>query len=116
MQPGHVSLYGCTSHLLSAELYREFGAPPDAELLASAPAGGLIHLCGDHRRHIPAWRAMPALRAVQLNDRAAEDLEYYFNELRPDQAIYLHPTATMTVPRALALTGGKRLVLVAEPD
>ena len=41
-------------------------------------------------------------------------LEAYFHGLRHDQVIYLYPTETMTVQRALEITGGRRLVLVAD--
>ena len=112
--PGFGQLCGCTTHLLSAAQYREFVAPLDEGLLSVYPHGGMIHLCGVHTHHVPVWREMRSLRAVQLNDRAAEDLETYFRELRDDQIIYLNPTATMTVERAVAITGGRRLVLVAD--
>ena len=101
--PGHGQLCGCTTHLLSAEVYREFIAPLDDALLSVYPHGGMIHLCGVHTQHLPVWREMASLRAVQLNDRAAEDLEAYFRGLREDQVIYLNPTPTMTVARALAI-------------
>lgn len=114
MPPGHVSVYGCTSHLVSAALYRESVAPFDAEVLAASSRGGLIHLCGDHCRHIDAWRRMRPLRAVQLNDRASADLEHYFTGLRDDQVIYLSPTDTMTARRALDITEGRRIVIVSD--
>jgi len=113
MPPGHVSIYGCSSHLISEELYRDDVAPLDEAVLSTSASGGLIHLCGEHRQHIAAWRAMKSLRAVQLNDRASADLEHYFTGLRDDQVIYLNPTATMTVEGALAITGGKRIVIVS---
>ena len=52
----------------------------------------------------------------QINDRAAEDLEIYFKELREDQIIYLNPTPTMAVDRAMKITGGRRIVIVAEVE
>lgn len=113
--PGYGQLCGCTTHLISAEPYRDMVAPLDAALLGAYPRGGMIHLCGEHRQHLATWRNMPALRAVQLNDRAAEDLEACVRGLREDQVIYLNPTETMTAARALEITGGRRLVLVAEP-
>lgn len=113
MPPGHVSIYGCTSHLVSEDLYRDYVAPLDEAVLSTSASGGLIHLCGEHRQHIAAWRDMKSLRAVQLNDRASEDLEEYFTGLRDDQVIYLNPTATMTVERALEITEGKRIVIVS---
>ena len=114
MPPGHVSVYGCTSHLVSTQLYRDHVAPLDEEVLSMSASGGLIHLCGEHCQHIGAWREMASLRAIQLNDRASEDLEQYLTGLRDDQIIYLQPTATMTVERALAITNGERIVMVSD--
>jgi hypothetical protein len=114
--PGHGQLCGCSTHLLSAPMYEEFVAPLDAALLGVYPKGGMIHLCGVHTQHIPVWREMQALRAIQVNDRAAEDLSAYFSGLRDDQVIYLNPTATMTAALAMQITGGRRLVVVAEPS
>jgi hypothetical protein len=84
----------------------------DSELLSVYKNGGLIHLCGIHTQHIPVWRDMKPLRAVQINDRAAEDLQAYFHGLRQDQIIYLNPTSTMTIEYAMGMTGGRRLVIV----
>ena len=111
---GFGQICGCSTQLLSAAHYREFIAPLDAEVLCCSPRGGLIHLCGAHTQHLPAWREMPSLRAVQLNDRAAEDFPYYFTHLRDDQILYLNPTPTMTTARALEISGGRRLVLVTD--
>lgn len=111
---GFGQICGCTTHLLSAGMYRDYIAALDDELLSVYDHGGMIHLCGVHRQHIPVWREMRSLRAVQLNDRAAEDLETYFHELRDDQVIYLNSTATMTVERGMEITDGRRLVIVAD--
>lgn len=111
---GFGQICGCSTQLLSAAHYREFIAPLDAEVLACYPRGGLIHLCGAHTQHLPAWRDMPALRALQLNDRAAEDFPRYFAALRDDQIFYLNPTPAMTAARALDISGGRRLVLVTD--
>ena len=46
--------------------------------------GGMMHLCGRHTQHIPAWNAMESLRCVQLNDAAAEELEVYWKNMRDD--------------------------------
>jgi hypothetical protein len=112
--PGFGQLCGCSTQLLSAEMYRDFVAQPDADLLGDYPGGGMIHLCGGHTQHIPVWRDMSALRAVQLNDDAADDFEEYYRGLRDDQMLYLNPTATMTAARAISITGGRRLVVVAD--
>ena len=111
---GFGQLCGCTSQLLSAEQYRTYIAPLDAEVLAVYPRGGMIHLCGAHTQHLPTWRAMSSLRAVQLNDRAAEDFPAYFAQLRDDQIIYLNPSETMTVDRVLEISAGHRLVLISD--
>ncbi len=57
---------------------------------------------------------MKPLRAVQLNDRAAEDLEVYWNGLRPDQLFYVNPCPGMPVERIMKITGGRRLVIIAD--
>jgi hypothetical protein len=110
--PGHGQLCGCTCQLVSAATYAGSIGPCDARLLAAYPGGGLIHLCGSHAQHIPYWRRMSSLRAVQLNDRASEDLELYFGGLSEDQILYVHPCAGMPVDSILRITGGRRLVLV----
>ena len=112
--PGFGQLCGCTTHLLSARQYRDLIAPLDAELLGQYPNGGMIHLCGLHLQHIPVWRDMKVLRAIQVNDRAADDLEPYWHGLRDDQVIYVNPTPHMTVDRILRATGGRRVVIVSE--
>jgi len=71
----------------------------------------MMHLCGTHAQHIPAFRVMKNLCSIQINDRAAEDLELYFNGLRSDQIIYVAPTPLLTLERILEITKGKRLVL-----
>lgn len=113
--PGFGQLCGCTTHLVSASLYRDLVAPLDDALLSVYPHGGMIHLCGAHAQHIPTWQAMPSLRAVQLNDRAADDLELYYRGLRDDQIIYVNAYEGMPVNRILAITGGHRTVIVADP-
>lgn len=112
--PGYGQLCGCSTQLLSPELYRDFIAPLDDQLLSVYPNGGMIHLCGTHTQHIPVWREMRSLRAAQLNDRAAEDLAIYFNELRDDQILYVNPCDGMPIERILEITGGRRAVMVAE--
>ena len=107
---------GCSTALISKKLYDEFIAPVDIELLAAYPNGGMMHLCGSHTHLIDTFRSMKELRAVQINDRAAADLKFYFNELRDDQIIYLNPCKDMTIETALEITGGERLVVVSDAD
>jgi hypothetical protein len=113
---GRGQLCGCTCHLVSGADYRDFIAPLDRSLLAAYPRGGMIHLCGSHTQHIPAWREMKELAALQMNDRAAHDLESYFSGTRPDQILYVNPCEGMPVRRILEITGGRRTVIVAQPE
>ena len=48
------------------------------------------------------------------NARAAEDLEIYYRELRDDCAFYVNPCAGMPVQRIVEITGGQRVVIVAD--
>lgn len=111
---GYGQICGCTTQLVSPNVYEEIIAPLDEELLSVYPNGGMIHLCGSHFQHIPVWREMKSLRAIQINDRAAEDLELYFNGLRDDQIIYVNTFEGMTSQNAVEITKGKRLVLVED--
>jgi len=114
--PGYGQLCGCTTQLLSGPMYREFIMPLDDALLGDYQYGGMIHLCGSHTQHIENFRDMPHLKALQLNDRAAGDLEQYFHGLREDQIIYLNPCNEMPLERALEITGGKRIVICQAID
>lgn len=108
---GFGQIDGCATQLLSARQYKEFFAELDDEVLGVSANGGMMHLCGTHAQHIPVFRNMKNLRSIQINDRAAEDLELYFNGLRPDQIIYVAPTSTLSLDRILEITKGNRLVL-----
>jgi len=108
-------LCGCSTQLLSAGLYDAFVAPLDAELLSVYPRGGMIHLCGAHTQHIATWLEMESLRALQLNDRAAEDLPIYFEEM-PRCVFYVNPCPGVPVERILEITGGRRVVIVADQN
>jgi len=112
--PGFGQLCGCSTQLLSRATYAHLIAPLDAELLSVHPNGGMIHLCGTHAQHVPTWREMTCLKAVQVNDRAAEDLEAYFHGLREDQILYVNPCPGMPVERILEITGGRRTVIVGD--
>ena len=110
--PGAGQLCGCTTQLLSGEMYREFIMPLDDALLGDYSRGGMIHLCGTHTQHIPAFRDMKHLRALQVNDRASWDLEAYLKGLRDDQVVYVCPCPEMPVEKILEVSGGRRVVLV----
>ncbi len=109
--PGYGQLCGCTTQLISGNLYRRHIAPLDDELLSVYPHGGMVHLCGSHTQHMSTWQQMPSLRAVQLNDKAAEELAQYYRGLRDDQIIYLNPCKNITAEEAIRVTGGNRLVI-----
>jgi hypothetical protein len=106
---------GCSTQLISGEYYRELIEPFDSELLKVYPNGGMIHLCGSHLQHIETFRNMEALRAVQVNDRAAEDLEHWFDGLREDQIIYWSLCEGISLEKALKITGGRRTVFTWVP-
>lgn len=123
--PGYGQICGCTTQLLSPELYEKFIYPLDNTLLGVYPNGGLIHLCGSHKQLMPLFARMENLKCVQLNDRAAEDLEcyakgyqaepqLYVEGLREDQVIYLNPCDGMPAERGLEIAKDRRLVLVGE--
>lgn len=112
--PGHGQLCGCTSQLASDRLYRDMVAPLDVALLNTYPNGGMIHLCGHHTHHIPVWRDMAPLRAVQLNDVAVADIQAYAEGLRPDQVLYANPCDAMPAGRIRELVRGRPCVLVCE--
>lgn len=111
---GHGQICGCTTQLVSQELYDEFVASLDSEVLSLYPGGGLIHLCGAHTHHIPIWSSRNEVKCIQLNDRAALDLGIFFRELRNDQILYVNYFDDMPLDKVLDITGGKRLVLAGE--
>lgn len=111
---GFGQICGCSTHLVSPHLYESMIMPLDDAVLARYPHGGMIHLCGEHRHLIPLFAAMPHLRAVQLNDLAADHLEDYVKGLREDQVIYFSPTARMPLEESLRVSQGKRMVYVGD--
>ena len=113
---GFGQICGCSTHLLSPGLYEEFVMPLDDAILGLWPHGGMIHLCGNHRHLIPLFAKMPHLRAVQLNDLAADHLEYYAKGLREDQVIYFSPTAKMPLEKSVQAAHGHRMVYVGDFD
>lgn len=116
MPRGSGQIDGCTTQLVSPDIYREYFAPLDDELLSLFPNGGMIHLCGASSQHIKCFSEMEHLKIVQLNDRASEDIELYAEGLRDDQIIYFIPTINMTIEKALDITKGMRLVINADMD
>jgi len=110
--PGSGHICGCSTQLLSPELYQQFIFSKDNALLGVYPNGGMIHLCGSHRQLIPLFAQMENLKIVQLNDKAAEELEYYVEGLREDQVIYLYPCEGMPEERALEIADGRSMVIV----
>ena len=56
---------------------------------------------------------MENLKRVQLNDRAAEELELYVQGLRRDQVIYLNPCEGMPAERALEIAAGHKMVVIS---
>ncbi len=109
--PGYGQIDGCSTQMISPELYDEMIAPLDAEILGQYPNGGQIHLCGAHTQHCPTWAKMPQVRSVQLCAGPNLEVDVYFNELRDDQMIYIGPTKDLSMDRILDVTGGQRIIL-----
>jgi hypothetical protein len=115
MPPGGGLIDGCATQLLSPATYRKLIAPCDNQLMDTYPIGCLMHLCGASEQHIPTFREMPKLKAVQLNDRATEAFEQYYAGLRDDQILYVMPTANVSIDTILRVSnGGRRIVIVAD--
>lgn len=114
--PEFGQLCGCTTQLLSGSLYEEMIAPLDDQLLSVYPNGGMIHLCGSHTQHLDTFRNMKSLRSIQINDRASQDLQEYFDGLREDQVIYFCPCDEISLEKAMEITNGHRLVIVGNME
>lgn len=114
MPPGYGHIDGCSTHLISGDMYAELVADLDETLLASYPKGGMVHLCGRHTQHIDSWRAMDSVRAIQLAWPAEDDLEIYYDELREDQIFYAGPCKDMSMEQVMEATGGNRLIVAAD--
>jgi len=112
--PGSGQICGCSTQLISADQYADFIAHHDDAILSRYPRGGMIHLCGTHTQHIPVWKKMQSLRAVQVNDRAAQDLEIYLREM-PEKIYYVNPCEGMPIERIEELAKTRKIVICAEP-
>lgn len=105
---------GCSTQMLSPQLYEDFIKRLDEEVLGVYPHPGMMHLCGSHTQHIPAFASMEKLKALQLHNRAAQDLKLYLEGLRPDQVIYVNCCEEMPYEEAFRISGGRRVVFVGE--
>ena len=112
--PGYGQIDGCSTHLVGPGQYRDFIAPLDEEALSLHPKGGMIHLCGNHIRHIPTWAQMSSLKCIQLSSVANEELEHHVQGLRSDQVIYVGPTSVLPLARIMDATGGCRVILAED--
>jgi hypothetical protein len=114
---GYGQLCGCSAQLISAEMYAEHIAPLDDELLGLYPHGGMIHICGRHHHHIPTWRGMPNVRAIQFNWPATQYFQAYYDGLRDDQMLYLDRPDDLPLEVMLDGTdGGRRCVFASSED
>ena len=116
MPPGYGHIDGCSTHLISGDMYRDVVSDLDEALLAIHPKGGMVHLCGRHTQHIDSWRAMKSVRVIQLSWPAEEDLETYFDNLRVNQIFYAGPCRDMSMDRIMQATGGHRLIIAADVE
>ncbi|MBS6645827.1 MAG: hypothetical protein KH366_19810 [Clostridiaceae bacterium] len=111
--PGYSQLCGCSTQLISPELYDKLIRPYDERILKAHGKGGMIHLCGSHLQHLETFKGMKCLRALQLNDQAADDLEKYAEVLRNDQVLYVRPTGKMSPERIKELCLVRPSVIVS---
>ena len=112
--PGYSQICGCSTQLISPHLYKELIGPYDERILMAHPRGGMIHLCGSHLQHLETFKAMKCLRALQLNDQAADDLEKYAEVLRNDQVLYVRPTEKMPPEKIEELCANRPSVIVSD--
>lgn len=111
---GYGQMCGCSTHLISHEIYEEFIREEDEKILALYPNGGMYHLCGHHTQHCASWKEMPKVRAFQTNDLATDLFPEMYANTRDDQIFYINLTGKIDAKKALEITnGGKRCVLVA---
>lgn len=109
---------GCTTQLVSADMYRDVFMPYDEEVCANFTNGGIVHLCGSSIHHIPSFRAMEHLRGVEVTNynHRWEDFEQYYSGLRDDQIIILNAAGmgddAEVLDRIERLTGGRRIVAI----
>ncbi len=111
MPSGHGHLDGCSTQMLSPELYDEFVADLDEAITSTWPQGSMLHLCGAHTQHLPTWSKMESLKAFQLCDGPNAELDVYYAESRDDQIVYVGPTPRISMERIMDLTGGWRIII-----
>lgn len=114
MPDDYTLLFGCTTQLISPQAYRKHILERDRMLLRSHAHGGCIHLCGRHTQHLEAWVSTEEVKAFQLNGNASDDLQRYWNALRPDQFIIFHQSDKIRYEDAMNLTGGRQLVIYSD--
>ena len=111
--PGCGQICGCSTQMIACEQYEQFIAQKDDAVLSRYPNGGMIHLCGSHTQHIPVWKQMKSLTAVQVNDRAAEDLEIYLREMS-EKVYYVAPCEAMPRERIEQFAIDHKIIIVGE--
>ncbi len=114
---GYGQMCGCSTHLISGELYKEFIEEFDDRIFSVYKKGGMYHLCGNHTQHLPYWSKDPLVKAFQVNGPATDQLKTYYEKGRKDQILYVYfneeTTREVTEEKALEITeGGKRCVLL----
>jgi hypothetical protein len=73
-QPGRIMLRDDSAMNLSPEMFGEFIAPYDAQLLQRY-GGGTIHFCGRGDHYIDQAAALPGLRAINMSQPELNDME-----------------------------------------
>jgi hypothetical protein len=66
-------------------------------------------------RRVRGGQVTPSPTAVQVNDRAAADLEIYLRQM-PQKVYYVNPCEAMPLERLEELAKMHRIVIVSEPS
>jgi hypothetical protein len=111
MPSGFGHLDGCSTQMLSPDLYDEFVRDLDDAITSVWPRGAMQHLCGSHTQHLPTWSKLESFKAFQLCDGPNAELDVYYTESRDDQIIYVGPTWRISMERIMDITGGWRVIL-----
>lgn len=99
-QPGRIMLRDDSAMNLSPEMFAEFIAPYDAQLLARY-GGGAIHFCGRGDHFIAHAAALPGLRAINMSQPELNDMEQIYRHT-VDAGILLLDLRRATAAQALA--------------
>jgi hypothetical protein len=99
-QPGRIMLRDDSAMNLSPEMFGEFIAPYDAQLLERY-GGGAMHFCGRGDHFIAHAAALPGLRAIQMSQPEYNNMDVIYRHT-VDAGILLLDLRRATAEQALA--------------